>query len=322
MNDILREAAESGTDQRVTIAPTALGERGHRYRVTYADGTLIEGSRVPALDACRALLALGITGKLEVWRPGKEWPDMQLDIERGAQLTVEESDRQAPRFVRWRAREDLSKCPARVGGVGQDAREGKFPHHPLSETAARPGAVASPAAPLGCIRVVALGYDGRSSGADGRPVANDAKVVGGTVNVSGHCYSGRPIAIPKPSHRNVGGTRRCDAPRRLPCVGDAPLDGLAISRLDDAIELHYARSRCDPQSAGDISGRMNETDALPSSPDRKAKALRELHDVWNGIAMGQAREMAQRQNDLLEENAKRFVMPNSGHPEHGRFEVF
>jgi len=31
--------------------------------------------------ACRALLALGITGTLEMWRGGKAWPDMQLDIE-------------------------------------------------------------------------------------------------------------------------------------------------------------------------------------------------------------------------------------------------
>jgi hypothetical protein len=91
---------------RIIIEPASLGERGHRYRVTYDGRTLIESSRVPALDACRALLALGITGKLEVWRSGKAWPDMQLEIERGALLTVEESDRQAPRFVRWKPRED------------------------------------------------------------------------------------------------------------------------------------------------------------------------------------------------------------------------
>jgi len=93
---------------RITIEATTLGERGHRYRATYAGSILIEGNRVPALDACRALLALGITGKLEVWRPGKVWADMQLEIEGGAKLTVEESDRQTPRFVRWRPREDAS----------------------------------------------------------------------------------------------------------------------------------------------------------------------------------------------------------------------
>jgi hypothetical protein len=49
----------------------ALGEREHRYRVTYEGQTLIASCRVPGLDARRALLAMGITGRLEMWRPGK-----------------------------------------------------------------------------------------------------------------------------------------------------------------------------------------------------------------------------------------------------------
>ena len=69
------------------------------------------------MDACRALLVLGITGKLEVWRPGKAWLDMQLEIERAALLTVEDGDRQTPRFVRWRPREDASaNAPLRSEG--------------------------------------------------------------------------------------------------------------------------------------------------------------------------------------------------------------
>ena len=115
------------TPHRITIEPTSLGERGHRYRVNYAGSILIESSRVPALDACRALLALGVTGKLEVWRSGRPWPYMQLEIERAALLTVEESDRQTPRFVRWKpARGCLAECLAKVGGVARDARERNF----------------------------------------------------------------------------------------------------------------------------------------------------------------------------------------------------
>jgi hypothetical protein len=58
----------------------------------YAGEVLAEGRRNPIFDACRALLARGITSRLEVWRPGKESADMQLDIEKGAGLTVAEND--------------------------------------------------------------------------------------------------------------------------------------------------------------------------------------------------------------------------------------
>src|SRR5262245_27279129 len=97
------------TRHPIFIEATSLGGRGHRYRVSFRDSILVDGSRVPGLDACRALLASGITGRLEVWRPGKSSPDMQLEIQEGAKLTVEEGDRQTPRFVRWRGREDASQ---------------------------------------------------------------------------------------------------------------------------------------------------------------------------------------------------------------------
>jgi len=79
-----------------------LGHRGYRYRVTFRGSTLIESSRVPSLDACRALITLGITGKLEMWRPGKVGPDMQLDIERAAKLTVVETEKVGPHLASWR----------------------------------------------------------------------------------------------------------------------------------------------------------------------------------------------------------------------------
>jgi hypothetical protein len=91
---------------RVEIEPTTLGERGPRYRVTYGNAVLIEGTRNPELDACRRLLGLGLTGRLEVWRKGKTHPDVMIaDITRGAQLTVEEGDRHSARFVPWRPRD-------------------------------------------------------------------------------------------------------------------------------------------------------------------------------------------------------------------------
>jgi hypothetical protein len=87
--------------QCFVVEPTALGERGHGYRVTYTGAVLVDGSRNPEFDACRALLARGIRGKLEVWRKGATFPATVLDIEAGARLTVAETDAAGPRFMRW-----------------------------------------------------------------------------------------------------------------------------------------------------------------------------------------------------------------------------
>jgi hypothetical protein len=90
------------TCQRIWIKAAGLGARGQRYRVTHNGVTLIERTKNPEFDAARALLALGLVGQVEVWRPGASSPAMRLDIEKGARLTVEEGDREGLRFVRWR----------------------------------------------------------------------------------------------------------------------------------------------------------------------------------------------------------------------------
>src|SRR5947209_5380951 len=48
----------------IELEPTTVGERGQRFRVHYAGGVLIESTPDPERDACRALIALGITGTL------------------------------------------------------------------------------------------------------------------------------------------------------------------------------------------------------------------------------------------------------------------
>ena len=107
--------------------PVSLGDRGHRYRVAFRGGVLIESCRVPGLDACRALLALGITGKLEMWRPRKAWPDLQLDIERAAKLTVIENEKEGPRFGWWRPFSDATQDAVSSGNVSPPTRASEFP---------------------------------------------------------------------------------------------------------------------------------------------------------------------------------------------------
>lgn len=85
---------------RITIEPTRFESRGQLYCVLYDGSTLIEAAREPLLEACRALVAEGVTGRVEMYRPGKTHPDMRADIACAARLTVKEGD-DGPRFRPW-----------------------------------------------------------------------------------------------------------------------------------------------------------------------------------------------------------------------------
>ena len=100
---------------RITIEPTEIrGERGQRYRVHYDDAVLIADTWNPEFEACRALVARGVTGRLDVWRiklpnggligEDKPYPDMIVpDIARAAGRTVVENEKIGPVMAPWRA---------------------------------------------------------------------------------------------------------------------------------------------------------------------------------------------------------------------------
>lgn len=85
----------------ILIEPVSLGDRGYRYCVTYNGKVLLESVREPLLEACRALAAKGLRGRLQMWRTGKAYPDMVADIERGARLTVAETAGSGPVLRAW-----------------------------------------------------------------------------------------------------------------------------------------------------------------------------------------------------------------------------
>ena len=118
MGDTYDIAAEAEADRerqkahRIYIEPTTIrGERGQYYRVHYRGAPLIDETWNPEFDACRALIARGIVGRLEVWSFGKNHPDMLLpDIAKAAKWTVKENETRGPHFVSWQPRpEDLSQ---------------------------------------------------------------------------------------------------------------------------------------------------------------------------------------------------------------------
>jgi hypothetical protein len=100
-------AAEVDADQsqrrthRIAVEVTGYGGRGPIYRVTHPGEVLLEGCRCPVFEPCRALLARGIIGRLELWRAGKASWDLAVDIEVGAGFTIIETDTQSLRLAKW-----------------------------------------------------------------------------------------------------------------------------------------------------------------------------------------------------------------------------
>jgi hypothetical protein len=86
---------------RIEVQVIRFAVRGPVYRVMYADEVLIGACRCPLLDSCRALLARGITGRLELWRAGKATFDAACDVQIGAQYTIIESETESLRLARW-----------------------------------------------------------------------------------------------------------------------------------------------------------------------------------------------------------------------------
>jgi hypothetical protein len=104
---------ETSAEHRVDIERTHYTSTGARYSVTYLGKTLIESTRDPELEACRALLARGIRGTLLTYSPGSSEHSMRIDIEKGAKLMTIDNVNDGPRFGRYR--------PHPKSGGGDDA---------------------------------------------------------------------------------------------------------------------------------------------------------------------------------------------------------
>jgi hypothetical protein len=73
------EREDKNLEHRVEIELTHYTSSGARFRVTYLGKTLIESARDPEHEACRALLAQGIKGKLVPRQLGGSHEDRHRD---------------------------------------------------------------------------------------------------------------------------------------------------------------------------------------------------------------------------------------------------
>ena len=80
------------------VPPPKMGmqrESWYLYDVVFDGEVIVENSITPEFDACRVLLARGLTGKLDIFDAVTKKLCMTVDIEKGAKLTVVELGRPA-----------------------------------------------------------------------------------------------------------------------------------------------------------------------------------------------------------------------------------
>ncbi len=80
---------------------TARPDEAQKWNATYLGKPLVTRVRVPSFSSCRALLAMGITGRVNFRHEGSDIIAFWMDIEKGAGLTVQEND-QGIRIVPYR----------------------------------------------------------------------------------------------------------------------------------------------------------------------------------------------------------------------------
>ncbi len=87
---------------KIFIRPTSLDKLGQNYAVSFEGETIVDKTRNPSADACRRLVALGHSGRLEVWSIGEPFARLIIrDIETAAGLTISETTSHGPRVATY-----------------------------------------------------------------------------------------------------------------------------------------------------------------------------------------------------------------------------
>jgi hypothetical protein len=94
-NSAHRIYIRSSTDNRTGLKK--FGNSGPLYDAFFEGELIVWSSHQPFLDACRVLLADGMSGPAEMWDHIRPFPRMRSTIDVAAKLTVSDSEG-APRF--------------------------------------------------------------------------------------------------------------------------------------------------------------------------------------------------------------------------------
>jgi hypothetical protein len=115
---------------RLYVGKPRYGGPGPLYHVRVGSPSgpvIVEASTEPLLAGCRALLAMGITGPVELWDSVRSFPRLAGDIATLAALTVNESEAS---FRRWKPFPGVTGAPKtakRIAGLSQQLEKAKPP---------------------------------------------------------------------------------------------------------------------------------------------------------------------------------------------------
>lgn len=92
----------AASTMKIFIRSTSLDKLGQNYAVTFDGQSIIDKTRNPSADACRRLVALGHSGRLEVWGIGEPFARLIIrNIKTAAGLTISETTAHGPRVANY-----------------------------------------------------------------------------------------------------------------------------------------------------------------------------------------------------------------------------
>ena len=101
------------TIHRVILQPTHRTPKKQFYKATFNGRVIVPKSSDPEFDACRAMQALGLSGRVEFYRPGVPYPGLIIrDLDKAAGLRVVEGEGMAPAVKKWRPLDEVNCLPA------------------------------------------------------------------------------------------------------------------------------------------------------------------------------------------------------------------
>lgn len=71
------------------------------------NGSEVARGRAAEYEACRALKDMGLSGIVEFWHTGSDFPSMRMDVEYGSRHTITETPISGPRVVKWEPFKDI-----------------------------------------------------------------------------------------------------------------------------------------------------------------------------------------------------------------------
>jgi hypothetical protein len=95
---------------RVIIEPTHTSPKRQYYKATLDGEVIVSKSADPEFAACRAMKAMGLSGRVEFYRPGVSYPGLIVhDLSKAAGLRVVETETVGPILKKWHPLEEMHR---------------------------------------------------------------------------------------------------------------------------------------------------------------------------------------------------------------------